>query len=64
MSAPVCQQDPAAMEGRLQSGDLSTSVGAGGTLDGMYGSRNVVDDLRTMEDNMRLAEGQLHDLTL
>ncbi|CAL8460743.1 g274 [Coccomyxa elongata] len=57
-------QDPAAMEGRLQSGDLSTSVGAGGTLDGMYGSRNVVDDLRTMEDNMRLAEGQLHDLTL
>lgn len=60
----MCQQDPAALESRLQSGDLSTSVGAGRTLDGMHGSRNVVDDLRTMEDNMRLAEGQLHDLTL
>lgn len=62
---PSCAvQDTAALDGRLHSGDRTTNIGRAQTLDGMFGGQNAADDMRLIEDNMRLAEGQLHDLTL
>jgi hypothetical protein len=62
---PSCaEQDTAALDGRLHSGDRTINIGRAQTLDGMFGGQNAADDMRLIEDNMRLAEGQLHDLTL